>query len=231
MVRDVSTAEARRQLGTTARRILSPGAGTTVDPNYLRFELRLGKADTARLVFPRVRTITTTPVPTHLFDGSQAFGWRDGGLLWILTQISGRPGEGPPRYADAVAVAGLQAAAGNRRRAVVYAVGAGADASLYEPAVVRRYLDTMRVPLHVWSLVGADHAAVTPWQDAVEVSDLSGLRRAVAALRRDLDTQKIVWIEGSWTPAEVRLTAAAPPGLTLVGAAAAPPAPAAPPSR
>ena len=59
------------------------------------------------------------------------------------------------RLADAAAVAGLQALAANRPRAVLVVLGEQPkDASRYDAETVRRYLESVRVPLVVWSLKG-----------------------------------------------------------------------------
>ena len=74
---------------------------------------------------------------------------RGRGLTFLLSHVSNPTPEGLfPMYADAVAVAGLNAFESFGRRAVLLVLGRVAeDSSTYRPAVVRRYLDLLRVPL------------------------------------------------------------------------------------
>ncbi len=58
---------------------------------------------------------------------------------------------GPPRLGDAVGVAALSAAAGNRPRAVVLLVAGPDDESATPIAWTRAYLRALRVPLFVWA--------------------------------------------------------------------------------
>ena len=169
----------------------------------LRHELRLGAADRVRFLWPTAKTAASAILPTELFAGSREFGGDDGGLHWLLTQVY-HPLELDvgQRFADAVAVAGLQAAGSNGRRAVVLVLGGDcSDASRYAPAEVRRYLAAIRVPLYVWSL--ADPAAcpaVAAWGRAEGIATLPALRRAFLRLQEDLAAQRIVWIEGQLAP-------------------------------
>lgn len=137
---------------------------------------------------------------------------QDGGMLWFLTSslLFKEPRGKGRRVADAVAVAGLQAAAENYRRAVVLVVGKDlADVSHYDPGTVRRYLQSVRVPLFVWGLYGPDTPAARAWGGAEDISTLARLREAVDRLKAELEAQKIVWVEGRYLPQEVALTPAA----------------------
>jgi hypothetical protein len=126
------------------------------------------------------------------------------------------------RISDAVAVAGLQAAAENHRRAVVLVLGGDVtDSSQYAPERVRGYLDSVRVPLFVWSLYGPQSPAAKAWGGAEDVSTVDKLAQAVARLRAELDSQRIVWLEGRYLPQGIGLTPAAQ-GVELVGAGRVP---------
>ena len=124
------------------------------------------------------------------------------------------------RIADAVAVAGLQAAAENHRRAVLLILGGEIkDASHYGPATVRRYLAAVRVPLFVWSLYGPDTALRQGLGAGRGRLQPSRHEEAVARLRGELDRQQIVWLDGRHLPQDIALTpAATAAGLGLVAA-------------
>ena len=115
-----------------------------------------------------------------------------------------------PRFADAVAVAGLQALASGRRRAVVLLLDEStSDPSFYDPARVRRFLRTARVPLVVWSSDNRSPLA-TAWGGAVDVSSPSALERAVRDLREILDRQRILWLPGTLLPGTVDVQVSTP---------------------
>jgi hypothetical protein len=119
-----------------------------------------------------------------------------------------------------VAVAGLQAADENDRRAVVLVLGGESqDASRYDVATVRRYLAAIRVPLFVWSLYGAKTPAAVAWSGgegkAEDVSSLSRLADAVDRLKGELADQRVVWLDGHHLPQSIALSPAAT-GLELV---------------
>lgn len=138
-------------------------------------------------------------------------------MFWFLTTTGDLKARGRRGVADAVAVAGLQAAAENHRRAVVLVLdGSAEDGSRYDPATVRQYLESVRVPLYVWSLYGAKSPASLAW-GAEDVSNIPKLAAAVARLRADLASQQIVWIEGRHLPQSITLTPAAR-GVELAGA-------------
>ena len=99
--------------------------------------------------------------------------------------------EGPRRWADAVAAAAVEAIAEGRRRAVILLLGSAPDASRHSAAAVRGYLDSVGVPLFVWSTKGS---IATPWGEATDVSSLEKLERATEAVKRVLDEQRIAWI-------------------------------------
>ncbi len=167
-------------------------------------------------------------VPAELFDMSRELTVKDGGLFWFLTnsRLLKESREGKRRIADAVAVAGLQAAAENDRRAVVLVLdGEAQDVSRYDIATVRRYLESIRVPLFVWSLYGGNDPGTAAWttgaEKADDISTLLKLERAVARLKAELAGQRIVWLDGRHLPQSVALGAEAK-GVELVTAAPPP---------
>ena len=130
-------------------------------------------------------------------------------MHWLLTRLM-VPG-GPPgkqRLSDAVAVAGVQALSGSRPRAVVVVMGAAPeDVSRTDPATVRQYLGSVRVPLFVWSVVKPEEKSVplAAWGKIEDVSTVPKLRAAVADLRDELESQWIVWVEGTHLPQSITL--------------------------
>ncbi|MGH9464357.1 MAG: hypothetical protein ACRD0X_01840, partial [Thermoanaerobaculia bacterium] len=99
----------------------------------------------------------------------------------------------------------VEAAAGARRRAVLLVLGADpADASQFAPETVRGYLQALRVPLVVWRAGRATTA--TAWGGAIDVSTVPRLETAAKDLRRALERQRIVWVEGTHLPQRIGLT-------------------------
>ena len=132
-------------------------------------------------------------VKTNLFQYSREVDGRFG-LSMFLRGIRG-PDGGQTRFVDAVAVAGVHALVGARRRAVVLIVdGNDKDHSRHHPATVRRYLERVGVPLRVWSLAGKTPALVEQWGDVTDTSTGELLRQAAEELKRDLTSQRVVWV-------------------------------------
>lgn len=114
---------------------------------------------------------------------------------------------GPLMMSDAVAVAGIRAAEGNGRRAVVVLLGPQReDGSRFRPEVARRYLGDLRVPLVVWDLSGPGKETPAGWGDAPPVDNLDDLVRRVRRLRYRLGEQRIVWVRGRHLPQEIELS-------------------------
>jgi hypothetical protein len=112
------------------------------------------------------------------------------------------------RFAEAVAVGGLDAARDNHRRAVI------AIASLYDlassstlAAPIRAYLRTLGVPLLLWT---PDKQVALryngPW-GRIEYLSLADdrLLEAKTMLRKNLERQRIIWVEGTFLPQEIEL--------------------------
>lgn len=217
VVRDTNHMEALGKLGKGGRTTFLHGM-PQFDPDYSRFEMRLADKDRVRFIWPRASRAPGLEMPTELFDASRDFAGNFAGLHWLLTRVS-HPIQkvADERFADAVAVAGLQAYAGYTRRAVVLVLGRQiADTSQYQPAAVRAYLEKMRVPLFVWSLESrtADHVAAA-WGSVEDVSSFAKLKVAFERLRRELDSQQMVWVEGRHLPQQITLSGAAQ-GIELV---------------
>jgi len=215
LVRDTDHTEALTKLGNGGRTIFVRGEGGALpryDPDATRFETRLGEADRIRFLWPRANRAAGSETPTELFDASRDFAGGFAGIHWLLTRVSHPIPKGAgERFADAVAIAGLQASAGYTRRAVVLVLGREvADASRYPPGLVRSYLAKIHVPLFVWSLETrtADRVAAA-WGEAQDVSSYPKLKVAFERLRRELDSQQLVWLEGRHLPQEIALSSEA----------------------
>jgi hypothetical protein len=179
--------------------------------------LPLQKNDSLQFVWPRARAFGAAGVPTALFPSSEGFSRTNGGFAFLLAHVANPDPAGLfPRYADAVAVAGVNAFASFARRAVILVLGKDAqDASSHAPSAIRRYLQALRVPLFVWSL--DPDPPRSDWGEVTPVATRSQLRAAYARLRESLDAQAIVWVEGRRLPQQIALEpAAAAAGVELL---------------
>lgn len=178
-------------------------------------QTRLASGDTLRFLWPQASPSAGRTVPLELFQASHDFAGPDGSVAWLLTHVvDPRPRTDPPRLADAVAVAGLQALGGNGRRAVLLILGGeSADPSQCDAATVAAYLRAVRVPLLVWRLERhRPGTASSAWGEGTAISSAASLSTAISNLERELSAQRLVWIDGARTPAEVELSSAARAG-------------------
>ncbi len=118
------------------------------------------------------------------------------------------------QLANAVAAAGMQAAALNRRRAVVLIVGeAPSDASTISVTAARAYLESLNVPLFIWTPERRIAGLSLPgWGVPDDISTDLQLQGAVTRLQNALAQQRIVWVAGSYLPQSIALA----PGVTQV---------------
>lgn len=131
--------------------------------------------------------------------------------LATLAQIA--PPPHGQKLASAVALAGVQAMARGRRRAVVLVLAEGPtlDPSVspcgtwsYSPAAARRFLEALRVPLHVWSMTGpAPGPCTAEWGPVEDVSSRALLETANRRLQEALDRQRVVWLAGRHLPQQI----------------------------
>jgi hypothetical protein len=197
------------------RRLAAFGSALTTHDTELR------EGEQLRFLFPNVRRTAAKGVPSRLFSISQPFSVEDGSIPWILTRL--QPPEPSParRVNDAIAVAAIEAAAGNRPRAVVLVLGRELeDTSAYGIGEVENFLRELRVPLFVWwtgqplsRTVSEDKRPLTmntPWGKANDISSRNRIIDATETLRLELDSQVTVWIDGSHLPHEIELTKRAP---------------------
>jgi hypothetical protein len=140
-----------------------------------------------------------------LFPILQPFNVKRWGLSWLSTHIvSPKATVRGQRLSEAVALAGVLAAADGCPRAVVLVLGEDAvDESRHRPAVVREFLRSLRVPLVVWS--PARRSPSDPWGEAENVIGIGGLSQASRRLLKGLRKQWIVWVEGRYLPHEIEL--------------------------
>ncbi len=198
---------------------LAPAQKKGISIPILRTGLQLGPQNHLQYLALSSAPFHDSRIPADLFQLSPPLDWTDGGMFFLLTNkrlID--EAKGPRRIADAVSVAGLKAASENHRRAVLLVLGKETPDvfGLYDPPTVRRYLETIRVPLFVWSLYGKDAPAAKAWGPVEDVSSLARMGEAMARLRGELDAQRIVWLDGRHLPQAVALGAAAA-GVELVG--------------
>ncbi len=107
---------------------------------------------------------------------------------------------------DGVAMAGLHAAEGNPRRAVLLLLGPEReDITRLDPGDVRSFLADLRVPLVVWDLSGPRGVPSSAWPVDAVIEDFDDLSRATRRLRYQLDEQRIVWVGGRYLPQELGL--------------------------
>lgn len=191
-------------------KLVAPNRRTTLPA--LRSRMRLGEEDSVRFLSLASNSFKSSKIPAELFDMSHELKAAAGGLFWLLANSRSPKETHAPalRIADAVAVAGLQATADNRRRAVVLVLGGTvADSSHYSPETVRRYLESVHVPVFIWYLYGAQTPGAQSWSGGEDISTLDRLEQAVTRLRTALDSQRIVWLDGRHLPQSIALTPAA----------------------
>ncbi len=140
-----------------------------------------------------------------IYPFARPFSIQHWGLPWLATHVRTPLAAVPDQcLADAVAVAGLRAAANGCPRTVVLVLGrGGTDHSRYPPAVARAYLRTLHVPLAVWSTEA--ETPVTLWGEAAPAGGVNRLGKASRRMLKDLRRQWIVWVEGNHLLHEIEL--------------------------
>ena len=212
LVRDEGVRKVLNRIGRTNEKTLRRHARLGLKgaaAKSLRFKMSSPKDHQIRFLWPFSERQKQERLNFEVLIPSQTFTARDGGFYWLLTEYS------PPaevvtdqRLTDAVAVAGLLAAGRNRRRAVVLVLGPDAeDVSSFRPQTVRHYLKQLRVPLFVWSPEEPSPQLSESWGSVVDISSLNKLEQAVKNLHRDLAQQRIVWIPGVYSPADISISA------------------------
>ncbi|HEV8582407.1 MAG TPA: hypothetical protein VGX68_25350 [Thermoanaerobaculia bacterium] len=196
------------------------------DPPGGVWEARFSNDQQVRLLLPFTRRYESSGETTDLFDISPPFGTQ-GGFPTMISHLGPanappwlRPGKLNPerRIADAVAVAAQEAVRENRRRAVLLVVsGNEKDESLYDAAMVRRFLAALRVPLFVWCLEEpAPGSPLAAWGTCENVTAAPGIVNGMDRIRKELDAQRIILVDGRHLPQSIALSSAAI-GVELVG--------------
>jgi hypothetical protein len=185
-VRGVDATLARRRLELPAANSRESGMAM-----HLPFRIEGAKM---RYVWPTVRQIRfgeRQPGVNLFYRSDVADG--EWGTLRMLTMYAG-PDASSERFADAVAVAAVQALGGAKRRVVVLVLGGEPDYSSHAADVVQRYLRRIGVPLRVWSLTGVTRTMTFTWGEVKDISSPDRLRRATEELRDELERQRIAWL-------------------------------------
>lgn len=141
-----------------------------------------------------------------LFPLTEPFALFRDGLMWLLCNLELWPvSNAPQQLTDAVAVAGLYVNHSASPRAVLLVLGTGPDrASTGSPDEVRGYLEATNVPLFVWTTSPGRHADA--WGETKAVTSPSEFNKAWFSLRRHLDNQVIVWLDGAYLPNDIELS-------------------------
>jgi hypothetical protein len=197
-VRDPDAAEARAVLDPA--RIFARGPNSLLE----RDGTSLDPGTTMRFIWPVAQQIEESGhIPSNVFASSPIVSSKGPGVLTFMTSSSDSsiirqsvrdPKGNPRRFADAVAVAGIDAVTGGHRRAVVLVLGKSVDTSHSQPAGVRHYLNSIGVPLFVWSLNGPRPDLGTSWGDVDDVSNRRQFQVAVQKLRASLASQHVAWV-------------------------------------
>jgi hypothetical protein len=216
IVRDPGEGEAAMRLGRplqdngdrSSAELMGRGSGLPAPPHAQSSDSWVSSDATARFLWPYAAR-AESGTPTDLFPSSRRFERSNNGFRWLLTSVSSPMTSPYLRYADAVAVAGLQALARQHPRAIVLVVGDSfRDSSTLTAAQVRAFVASIGVPLFVWSLADAASlpAAAKEWAPLSDITTAVKLGDAVRDLRRAIDSQRIVWLAGDLLPQEVHLT-------------------------
>jgi hypothetical protein len=178
---------------------------------YSGNETRLREGQRLRFCWPATLSPADTAPGYDVFLRSQDFvAPQNVGRL--LLEVPPPAASGPPRLGDAVNVAALSAAAGNRPRAVLLVLAGPGDGSEMPVEWTRGFLRALRVPLFVWT---NDRKTASAWGTANVLSTIPEFRNAIAALTKAVESQRIVWLEGRHLPQSISLSPEAR-GVTLV---------------
>ena len=176
---------------------------------------------TVRMVSPWGAPVSQVETPRDIFTTTHPMDARKVGVLQNLFET--RPLGRWYRMVDAIGIAGLEAASGHGRRAVLVLTSdrGEADLSLYGVEAIRGFLGELGVPLHVWSFeyhaTGSDRTW-GPGTIQIQAPLEKSARPLVAAHRtllRSLRSQRVVWIAGRHLPHQIELAPSAH-GMQLV---------------
>lgn len=169
---------------------------------------------------PETFVTTLSPVPAEKHGGTFVFLDIPGASFarlglgrTVLGRVRfdevGRSSRERQRLWPALAVAGQRAAASRGPRAVFLIVDEGLDASAREGEPSLRttldFLESLRVPIVVWSLREAAIDSLGLGEDERAHHGIAGFVGAMEALETELATQTIVWVVGDHLPHELAL--------------------------
>ncbi|HVN76160.1 MAG TPA: hypothetical protein VMT19_07590 [Thermoanaerobaculaceae bacterium] len=129
-------------------------------------------------------------------------------LRTLIFRFGFPKGEGrQQQLANAVATAGMYATSLNHRRAVAVILGeAPPDASTISVEAARAYLESIDVPLFVWTPERRIAEMSLPgWGAPDDISTDLQLQGAMSRLQNALRAQRVVWLTGSHLPQRVTL--------------------------
>ncbi len=181
-----------------------------------KIETLLREDHELRFITPVARQVDRQRYRYQIFPPSPRITRQDGNLLWLFASVIPRAADQQQqRLADAVAVAGMEAAKSGRRRVVLLIVGPDpVDHSQLSPSAALGFLRQLRVPIVVWTPDRrADKEGV--WGATVQISSRQKLVGAYTALSKQLNRQRIVWLKGLHLPRSISLSSEAK-GIRLV---------------
>jgi hypothetical protein len=192
-VRDPDPFEFEKALTPTIR------LGAGMPASYVKRMMQLDRDTFGRMIWPVALRFAGSGDEngTVLFPPSVDADLSENGVLWLMLKHygDGDAQDEPRQYTDAVAVAGVKGITGSQRRAVVFILSTKDDASSYPPGVVRRYLQSVGVPLFVWSLTGPRPELEESWGEVEDVSNVAKLGESVKRVREVLATQRVAWVD------------------------------------
>ncbi len=203
-----------RNLASGLKRLQNkaPASGGLIHPasprHPLRFWSRVAGAPSLRVVWPMHRQQAGASIAFQLFATSQDIDGGSLGMLNLLLLAQHPPdlGDAPQRLADAIAVAGMEAAGRRRPRAVVLVVGEEpVEASVLDMTQARKFLERLQVPLYLWAL-HRNPKIPESWGTFKDVSRPGAFEAAARKLGRTLERQRMIWLDGTHLPQEISLS-------------------------
>ncbi len=214
--------EQSASLAGALQRLVTMGGAQRV-PHYKMLPKVVSRGSRVRSVSTTAERLPEVNGPYELMPVSANLARRDGPSLFRLltsSKLAGRESLARQRIADAVAVGGLVASAGNRRRAVILlSSGDSEDVSRLRPRLVRDYLGSIQVPLFIWQFQPPGEDGAPPphrWPGTTEIKGWGDFAEAYRALSHLLESQIVVWVDGLHLQREITLSDEQD-GLSLVG--------------
>ncbi len=228
--KDAFVVAAKQKLG----RQIQLASRSPAEVAWERWNAHLGLGDDVdiRFIEPNAVPVSRVARRKQVFGSMPDLPSQGDGLLWHAVRV--RPLGFQLRIADAVAMAGLEAHVGHRRRAVLLILeDEQKGLSRYTPAAVESYFRDLGVPLFVWAFRDqADHEMPMPDEVSSEASAAdpaiwSNIRTilfpeqvhersrraylvqaevALLELRANLERQRVVWLRGAHLPHRIEIS-------------------------